>query len=272
MIRGLAEAGDAAAFGGKAVQLGVAVRAGLPVPAGFAIAVDGVDAVARRDRTALADLAAACAGAGLLDRPLAVRSSAIGEDSRTASFAGAHESVLAVCGVDAVVQAVRRVRDSARGPAAVAYRSGLGLPAAAAMAVVVHELVDAQVAGVLFTRNPVTGVAERLIEASWGLGEAVVSGLVTPDSYRLDRDGRPVEIRPGEKDVAIRCRPGGGTQRVAVAAELVHRPCLDEEDLAELHRLAAACDRVYGSADHDIEFAIRDRAVFLLQRRPITGG
>ena len=72
--------------------------------------------------------------------------------------------------------------------------------------------------------------------------------------------------------MAIRCRPGGGTQRVAVAAELVHRPCLDEEDLAELHTLAAACDRVYGSPDHDIEFAVRDRAVFLLQRRPITGG
>ena len=245
MIRGLAEAGDAAAFGGKAVQLGMAVRAGLPVPAGFAIAVDGVDAVARGERAALADLGAACAGAGLLDRPLAVRSSAVGEDSGAASFAGAHESVLAVCGVDAVVQAVRRVRDSARGPAAVAYRSGLGLPVAAAMAVVVHELVDAQVAGVLFTRNPVTGVAERVIEASWGLGEAVVSGLVTPDSYRLDRRrpaggdpprregrGHPVPARRryaarrGRRRAGAPAVPGRGGSRRAAHAGRGLRPGL----------------------------------------------
>ena len=272
MIQNLAEADDPAAFGGKAVQLGVAVRAGLPVPPGFAIPVAALDAVAAGEPAALAELRAACAGAGLLDRPLAVRSSAVGEDSRAASFAGAHESVLAVRGTDAVVEAVRRVRDSARAPAATAYRAGLGLPAAAAMAVVVHELVDAQVAGVLFTRDPVTGAAERVIEASWGLGEAVVAGLVTPDSFRLDPAGRPLRVRVGEKDVAIRCEPGGGTRQVPVAPDLVHRPCLDETDLAALHALAAACDRAYGCAEHDIEFAVRDRAVFLLQRRPITGG
>ncbi|MFP5347349.1 MAG: PEP/pyruvate-binding domain-containing protein [Actinomycetes bacterium] len=272
MIRSLADACETAAFGAKAVHLGAAVRAGLPVPTGFAISADEVEGVTCGEQGPLADVHAACVGAGWLDTPVAVRSSAIGEDSEAASFAGAHETVLAVSGVGEVVRAIRRVRASARQPAAVAYRSRHGLLTECRMGVVVQELVDAQVAGVLFTRNPVTGVAERVIEASWGLGEAVVSGMVTPDNYRVDRDGRLLERRLGEKDVSVRCRPGGGTQHVPIRGEMVNGPCLDEQDLAALHALAAACDPVYGSPDHDIEFAFRDRVVFLLQRRPITGG
>jgi pyruvate,water dikinase len=272
MIRALADAVDSAAFGGKAVQLGAAVRAGLPVPAGFAVSFDQVDATARGDTAAATGLKTACAAIiGCVDRPRAVRSSAVGEDSRTASFAGAHESVLGVCDFDAIVRAIRRVHASARVPAALAYRVGLGLDRACRMAVVVQELVDAEVAGVLFTRNPVTGAVERVIEASWGLGEAVVSGLVTPDRYRLDPAGRLLERQLGDKDVAIRRGGGGGTVQVPVAPELAGTPCLDKEGLTALNALAAACDQVYDSPDHDIEFAFRGGAVFLLQRRPITG-
>ena len=96
------------------------------------------------------------------------------------------------------------------------------------MAVVVQELVPAEVAGVLFTRNPVTGAAERVIEASWGLGEAVVAGLVVPDRFRLDVRGRVLERTMGEKDVALRIGPAG-TREVAVDAPDVHAPCLDDD-------------------------------------------
>jgi pyruvate,water dikinase len=262
----LAEATDIAGFGGKAVSLGLAARAGLPVPPGFALSVEDVDAVIRADPDVLPALRAACAGGG----PRAVRSSAVGEDSAAASFAGAHCTVLGVCGPDAIVAAVRRVHASGAAASARAYRGRLGL-GPCRMGVMIQELVPAEVAGVLFTRNPVTGVAQRVIEASWGLGEAVVAGLVVPDRYRLDPRGRVIERSSGEKDVAVRPGPSG-TEEVAVAGPAVHTPCLDDTQLAELHALAEACDTVYDSCEHDIEFAFADSAVFLLQRRPITGG
>ena len=262
----LADATDLQAFGGKAVALATAVRAGLPVPSGVALSVDAVEAVVRADPDVLPALHRICGG-GV---PHAVRSSAVGEDSARASFAGTHCTVLGVCDADAVVSAVRQVHASADTPAARAYRARLGLPPVR-MGVVVQELVPADVAGVLFTRNPVTGVAERVIEASWGLGETVVAGLVVPDRYRLDDRGRVLERTPGEKDVALRAGPAGA-QEHTVRDRDVHGLCLDDAQLAALHALAQACDAVFGTRDHDIEFAFHAGAVFLLQRRPITGG
>lgn len=263
----LADATDGAASGGKAASLGAAARAGLPVPAGFALSVDAVEAVVREDPVAVAAVRTACAGG---HRPRAVRSSAVEEDSGEAGFAGAHRTVLGVCEPDAVVAAVRRVHASGDGAAARAYRGRLGL-GRARMGVVVQELVPADVAGVMFTRNPVTGAAERVVEASWGLGEAVVAGLVVPDRFRLDAEGRVLERTVGEKDVALRAGPTG-TEEVVVDDAAAHAPCLDLGQLAALHALAEACDAVDGSPDHDIEFAFHRGAVFLLQRRPITGG
>lgn len=273
MIRTLADAMDPAAFGGKAVQLGAAIRAGLPVPAGFAVSFEQVEATACGDPAALAALQASCLDSTpCVVRSWAVRSSAIGEDAGATSFAGTHLSVLGVCGLTAVVQAIRKVHASGRDPGAHAYRARLGLERTSRMAVVVQELVDADVAGVLFTRNPVTGAAERVIEASWGLGEAVVSGLVTPDQYRLTPTGCLLNVSVGEKDLQVRRSACGGTEQVPVAAELICARCLGDGELAVLHALAATCDRVFESPDHDIEFAFRGGAVFLLQRRPITSG
>jgi pyruvate,water dikinase len=204
--------------------------------------------------------------------PWAVRSSAIGEDSAGASFAGTHLSVLGVVGTAAVRDAVRRVHDSAHEPSAVAYREQHGLDPAPRMAVVLQEMVASEVAGVLFTRNPVTGAQERLIEASWGLGEIVVSGEVTPDQYRLSPDGIPLERTTGEKDIALRLGADGRVEKQEVPPELVGAPCLDDERLAALHALAAACDSAFGVEDHDIEFAFAGERLFLLQRRPITHG
>ena len=266
MLAPLEGAADEASFGGKAAQLAAALAAGLPVPGGFALGWSVVRAVTAGEielGPLLADL-----GVG----PWAVRSSAIGEDSEGASFAGTHLSVLGALGPAAVEDAVRRVHDSAHDPAAIAYREQHGLDPAPRMAVVLQEMVASEVAGVLFTRHPVTGARERLIEASWGLGEVVVSGQVTPDQYRLSSDGTPLECTTGEKDIALRLGPDGRVEEQEVEPDLVEARCLDDDRLQALHRLASACDEVFGVPDHDIEFAFVDERVFLLQRRPITHG
>lgn len=262
----LKSAEQADLFGGKAVQLGAALRAGLPVPDGFAVSWDVVNAVASMGRSALD------APPDVWPEPCAVRSSAVDEDSAEASFAGAHLSVLGVSGDTAVIEAITAVRASGQDAGAQAYRARLGLDACARVGVVVQALVDSDVAGVMFTRNPLTGAEERVIEASWGLGEIVVAGLVTPDRYVLSPSGELLEQGIGEKDLAIRRTPGGGTIEEDVAPELVDVPCLHAPQLAALHELAVACDQVFGTTAHDIEFAFRNGVVHLLQRRPITHG
>jgi pyruvate, water dikinase len=198
-----------------------------------------------------------------------VRSSAIGEDSRAASFAGQHLTLLNVAGGDALVAAVAEVWRSARTDAALAYRARLGITGTPAMGVVIQAMVDAECAGVLFTRNPMTGADERVIEAAWGLGEAVVSGLVEPDRYRLTRGGEVREAVVGDKDVSVRLRPDGDTAEVAVEPHLRRAPCLDPTRLALLDDLAARCEAYFDGA-HDIEWAFASDRLYLLQRRPVT--
>ena len=271
LIVPLADALDEGVFGGKAVQLGVAIRSGLPVPEGYALSPAFVAAVSREDAAAVAVLEQVSGQLGLT----AVRSSALDEDSAGASFAGAHLSVLAVSGLGATIAAVRAVNESGQHAGARSYRARLGLDSTADMAVVIQSFIDADMAGVLFTRNPVTRADERVVEASWGLGEAVVSGLVTPDRYRFARGGQTLERTLGDKDIAI--RPTSGTEaevrtaEVPVDSDMRGAFCLGDAELAALNRLASDCDRVYGSRGHDIEFAFGGGELFLLQRRPITG-
>jgi pyruvate,water dikinase len=121
----------------------------------------------------------------------------------------------------------------------------------------------------MFTQNPITGADERVIEASWGLGEAVVAGRVIPDQYRVDRSGTVLERTPGVKKVAIRTLPEGGTIEAEVPPELVERLCLDDGQLEELNRLAGRCEHVYGPA-RDLEWAFADGELYLLQCRAVT--
>jgi pyruvate,water dikinase len=264
----LADARDERAFGGKAVQLGAAIRAGLPVPEGFALDAELVEAVGRGDQAARAQLAAISAR---LTGPLAVRSSAVGEDSAVASFAGQHATFLNVSGVQAVIEAVEAVWRSASSQSALAYRRRVGAEGPVRMGVVVQQLVAADVAGVLFTRDPVTSADELVIEASWGLGEAIVQGLVVPDLYRVARTGEVLARRGGSKEMAVRLLPHGDTAREPVEPELVEKLCLADAELRALFELAARCDDVFGSGPHDIEWAFEAGALYLLQRRPVTG-
>jgi phosphoenolpyruvate synthase/pyruvate phosphate dikinase len=262
----LAEALEETLFGAKAVQLGQAVRDGLPVPPGVALAGSIVEQVASGQESAIDEVEQAVRS---LSGPLAVRSSAVGEDSADASFAGQHLTLLNVPSSHEVSSAVREVWWSANSDSAITYRQRVGLFARPSVGVVVQTLLDPEVAGVMFTQNPINGADERMIEASWGLGEAVVAGLVIPDSYRLDRSGAVLERRAGVKKVAIRSVADGGTLEEEVAPELVERLSLDDDQLGKLNALAGRCEEVYGPA-RDIEWAFAGGELFLLQSRAVT--
>jgi phosphoenolpyruvate synthase/pyruvate phosphate dikinase len=262
----LEEARDDSVFGSKAVGLGDAARAGLPIPPGVALSGPVVDAVAGEDDAAIAQVRSMVEPLG---SPLAVRSSAVDEDSAEASFAGQHVTLLNIPGADAVMDAVREVWWSANSDSAITYRQRVGLFRRPSVGVVVQALLDPDSAGVMFTRNPINGSDERLIEASWGLGEAVVAGLVIPDHFRLARSGEVLERVPGLKKIAIRTLPEGGTEERPVEPELVEALCLSDEQLAEMGALADRCEEVYGPA-RDIEWAFADGQLYLLQCRAIT--
>jgi pyruvate,water dikinase len=257
---------DAGRFGGKAAQLAEAVRAGLPVPAGVALSVALADAVARGDPSAAGEVERA---ASSLRPPLAARSSAVGEDSHDASFAGQHLTCLNVRSLSEAVAAVSEIRRSAHEGAALAYRARIGVDEPPRVAVVLQELVDADCAGVLFTRNPLDGADELVVEAAWGLGEAVVAGLVTPDRFRVGRDGTVLERLAGVKDIAVVRSPDGGTRQEEIEGERIRKLCLTDSELGELAQLGGRCERVFGGA-RDVEWAYAGGTLHVLQCRAIT--
>ena len=261
----LPEAADAAVFGGKAAGLAHASRADLPVPRGIAITSELVDLVMANDVAALEDINTAVRTLG---PSLAVRSSAIGEDGTSASFAGQHLTRLGVP-PDQVARAAVEVAKSATTASAAAYRSRMGLDPPAPMAVIIQSMIAADVAGVMFTRDPRTGAVERVIEASYGLGESVVAGLVVPDFYRLSHDGRLLEARISDKDLQIRIAETGGTEQLAVPEARMHAAALTDQTLADLMRLADRCELTFGQSC-DIEWALSATGLSLLQCRPIT--
>jgi pyruvate,water dikinase len=224
-----------------------------------------LEGVAAGDERALALASSLLAGGATF----AVRSSAVGEDGASASFAGQHATILGVHDDRGLLDALRRVHASARGVAALAYRARLGVTGVPRIGAVVQQLVRADVAGVLFTRNPVTGADERVIEGSWGLGESVVAGLVTPDRARVTRAGAILERTAGEKDVMIVCTDDGGTREEPVAAHRIASQCLDDARIRALHALASRCEELFG-ADQDIEWAFAGERLYLLQSRAIT--
>ena len=262
----LVDADEEELYGAKALGLGDALRAGLPVPPGIALPGLEVDAIASGEVAAAAALREAVRE---LPTPLVVRSSAVGEDSAGASFAGQHITVLNVPSADDVEGAVREVWWSANSDSAITYRKRLGVFARPSVGVVVQSLLQPETAGVMFTRNPITGADELMIEASWGLGEAVVAGRVIPDAFRVARSGEVLERRPGLKRFAIRASPNGGTVDEEVDADLVEALCLRDEQLQALSALAEDCERVYG-AGRDIEWAFAGGQLYLLQCRAVT--
>jgi pyruvate,water dikinase len=264
-IVSLRDAG-ATEFGGKAKALASAVAATLPVPDGVALDSDLVERVVAGEADARQRVTAAV---GALGGPWAVRSSAIGEDSAQASFAGQHATLLGVQPAD-LFDAIATVHASAHTASALAYRQKMGITAAPRMGVVIQTLLRPDISGVLFSHDPTAKTREgRLIEASWGLGEALVSGLVTPDRYRVGTDGKILERAIGDKDIAIEARVGGGTAEVTIAADRAKAACLDDARLAELTQLANRCEQLFGGPQ-DLEWAVANGRLHLLQSRPVT--
>lgn len=242
---------DLASCGGKAGTLGRLVRAGLPVPDGFVV-LDGDDDVAGLE-AALDEL-----GAG----SFAVRSSSADEDMADRSAAGQYESLLGVRGAD-VAAAVRTCRASSWSPRAVAYRTATAPDGPGPrMAVLVQRMIDADVAGVMVDDPDGTW-----IEASWGLGPSVVGGSVTPDRYRVTRDGT-VTRTLGDKATRVD-RRGAGVATSAVAEVDRRRPALDAAAVDRLVTLARRVAALLG-AGQDVEWAIAGDELWLLQARPVT--
>ena len=260
---------DEAIFGGKSVQLGASLRSGLPVPPGWALSVDFVAAIVDQDPAALATL-----DAFLRDKPepFAVRSSGVGEDAKIASFAGQHFTELNRIGFAEIVKALHLVWDSGHSQGAKAYRAKLGITERPRTAVTLQKMVFPDCAGVMFTRHPVTGADEIVIEASWGLGEAIVEGLVIPDRFRFAKDGALSEKIAGTKDIFMRALPGGGVEESAIDdPEKINGYCVDDAQLAGLVRLGVLCEKHFGPG-RDIEWGIEKNVLYLLQCRTITTG
>ena len=273
MLVPLGSSMDAQVYGGKAARLSEALCAGLPVPAGFALHPDFVARVAQGTLTSDERAALEQSLAPFKEGAVAVRSSAIGEDGASASFAGQHASFLNVRELEGVLAAIAKVWASGRTEAVRRYRARMSIAGEPRVAVIVQALVPAEVAGVLFTVDPISGSGGRwIVEASWGLGEAVVGGLVTPDRYVMARTGELLERQLGRKDVAMVADEHGGTTEVAITDPArVQGACLDEQALARLVGLGAACERLFG-AGQDIEWAEARGKLSLLQCRPVTSG
>ena len=296
--------------GGKGANLGALSAAGIPVPPGFCLttaaydrflaalpdpeaqfaaieALDGQDVdAARRASEALrqtlgtlpipdeviAALKEAHARLGR-EHPLAVRSSATAEDLPGASFAGQQDTYLNIRGEAALIDAVRRCWISLFTDRAVLYRarSRFG-QRSVRLAVVVQRLVDPEVSGIMFTADPVSGHRGTLsIDAGFGLGEALVGGLISADLYRVDRRRHVVTLaQPGDKAFAIRSLPGGGTERVDLPPAQRTARALDDAQVLALADVGERIEAFYGGVPQDIEWCIAGGQIHVVQARPIT--
>lgn len=295
--------GDISLVGGKGANLGKMARAGLPVPPGFCVTTDAykqfineMDLWTEMERL-LATLPAREAGEKIRQRvesasmpelisksikeayaklngglaPVAVRSSATAEDLADASFAGQQESYLGIRGNENLTLHVQRCWASLWTERAIAYRErNHFLHQQVSLSVVVQEMVASDVAGVLFTVNPVTNQKdEMLINAAYGLGESVVSGRVTPDTFKIARKRfRVLEQTHGTKATRIDMTDGGTLESNTTPTER-ERLSLDDSALRRLSALGEQVEKYYG-APQDIEWAIAENQLYLLQTRPVT--
>jgi pyruvate,water dikinase len=303
-----ADGTQVALVGGKGAQLGELSRLeGVDVPPGFCVTTDAFrDALGQApalgdplgrlsrlgsgDREALGALSAQVreavaaiaipedVAAAIIhalaplgeDAAYAVRSSATDEDAPAASFAGQHDTFLNCIGADAILEHVRLAWASLFTERAVAYRVRNGVDQGQVqMAVVVQRMVVPEVAGVLFTADPVTSNRTvSSVEATFGLGEALVSGVVSPDTYKV-RDGAVVARAIATKRLALHAAPAGGTRKQAVDAQRQTQPALTDAQVVALAQLGRRIEAHFGRPQ-DIEWCLAGDRVAIVQSRPIT--
>lgn len=271
---------DVTRVGGKAATLGrLATRH--RIPPGFCVDSQVFERYASAqdgDAAALAGLRGIIHGAlaaleqrvGRPDPLVAVRSSAIGEDGGGSSFAGQHETVLGVRGVDAVTRAVIACWRSAGSERAVAYRRERGMVGPVCMPVLVQELVEAESAAIAFTADPITGDhGVVVVNAAWGLGESLASGSVTPDTYVVRKDGLVITGRQIAEKAVMTVRSTGGTTEIEVPSERRSVAALSDAQVVAVATLALELEAEAG-APVDVECAFAGGELYLLQSRPIT--
>jgi pyruvate,water dikinase len=293
-------------FGGKARNLASLVRAGFPVPAAYAVSSDAAaivyaralprellpDQIFARPHASESDLAearrrvlAASIDAelvaelhrafdslkGAAAESVAVRSSSLSEDMALASAAGLHTSVLNVRSRAALLDAVRHCLASVFSPRVLSYRQSLELQGTSGMGIVIQAMVPADVSGVLFTINPLTGdPREMVIDASYGLGASVTDGHVSPDTYRVDKESGWVRDRVlGDKRTRTAADPDGSLRTLPVPEAQARKQALDEHILAQVVALGRRIEEHFGDA-RDVEFAVAADTIYVLQARPVT--
>ena len=297
--------------GGKGANLGLLTQAAFPVPPGFTVttnayeafsaigvgaeiarlasALDHDDAAAlERDTAAIRDLIEqgsfpddvasqiVSSYAALGDEPyVAVRSSGTAEDLAEASFAGMHDTYLDIRGAEDVLDAIKRCWASLWTARAASYRHTKGFDSSHGIAVVVQTMVGSEVSGVMFTANPLTAATDEIvINSSWGLGEAIVSGITTPDEFVLYAETLLVRSKilgSKEKRVVRDQSTGVGTVVEDVPEDERARFTLDESQLADLAELGRRVQAHYEGFPQDTEWGYADRQFYLLQSRPVTG-
>ncbi|MEQ7053269.1 PEP/pyruvate-binding domain-containing protein [Paenibacillaceae sp. P-4] len=296
--------GDISLVGGKGANLGEMIRAGFPIPRAFSISalaykrqIEQTIIASKleeleREHSHDPEYQSHSSRKLFLETPMlpeieerireyyrqlgnevrvAVRSSATAEDLPEASFAGQQETFLGVHGEEALLHSVRECWASLWGERAVHYRNQQGFThSSVALSVVVQEMVDSDAAGVLFTVNPLNSCHDQmLITASLGLGEAVVSGIVTPDTYRIAKETLEIiDCEIGKKEEMV-VQQEQGSVVVPVPPQLQTRPCLSDSMVIDLCRIAKKVEEHYGSPQ-DIEWAVKHDRIYLLQSRPIT--
>ncbi|HVY62761.1 MAG TPA: PEP/pyruvate-binding domain-containing protein, partial [Planctomycetota bacterium] len=285
-------------LGGKAENLWVMTRQGFPVPPWFVVTTDAYrEAVGDKAAKALPSGEKARAAVLGVELPkaaqkeildelrkrfrrkdggfelVAVRSSAVGEDSEGTSFAGQHDTILFVKGEEAVLKAIKRCWSSAFTDRALAYRAEKGIdPSRSEVAVVIQQMVFGDASGVMFTANPQNGRRDEiLINSVWGIGEGIVSGALDADAFTVRRGSQWVktELTRKERKVAFHEEAGEGTIEVEVHPDDAAKPSLTREQVLEIAALGERCERHYGRPQ-DMEFAVAGGKVYLLQTRPIT--
>lgn len=205
------------------------------------------------------------------DAVVAVRSSATAEDLPDASFAGQQDTYLNICGEANLLEAVQKCWASLYGARAIYYRVKQGFDHSAVdIAVVIQKLIYSEKSGVMFSSHPVTGEPATIIEASWGLGEAVVSGMVSPDNYIFDtRSGNVMDRYIATKEIEILPDGDHGTKEVPVPADRRTAPVLSDAEISKLANFAKLSEEHY-EVPQDVEWGIVGDEIFILQSRPIT--
>ena len=300
---------DIAAVGGKGASLGEMSSIGLPVPGGFVVTsrafrhflieggieqalfadleslnVDDNRALEQASKKARAAVMRAKMPTALKDRiresykkleggamVVAVRSSATAEDLPDASFAGQQETYLNIKGEKSLLEAIQKCWASLYGARAIYYRAKQGFDDRSVnIAVVVQQLVNSEKAGVMFTSHPVTGEPLSIIEGSWGLGESVVSGSVSPDKYVFDqRTGKVIDRLIAQKKIEIISDREHGTKTIEIEKERQEIPVLSDDEVARLATYGKVAETHYG-IPQDVEWGIVGDTIYILQSRPIT--